>query len=779
MINCHMIEEMTPGHKKEKKGIRFMKKKNRISGFIILLLFLCLVAPVPPADELLGAGLPVVTGNPGKEPHHVPKIDSRISVDGVLDEEAWDRALKLELNFEVTPGENIPPPVRTEVFIFHNNTGLCIGFRAYDPGPSAIRARFTDRDKISSDDWVGISLDTFNDQRRIYTFFCNPLGIQADMAEVMGESNTSWDAIWASAGEIVRQGYMVEILIPFRSLRFQRKKGEQVWGFDVVRRYPRNLDHLIGFFPRDRGNECYICQMEKLIGFAGVRASKNIEIDPSFSTLLVKKRENFTRGEWVKKESKLDPGVTAQWNFTPNMMLSTAVNPDFSHVEADVAQLDINTRFALYYPEKRPFFLEGASIFSTPLNVIYTRSLADPDWGIKITGKQGPHALGFFTVRDNVTNLLFPGSQTSTSFSIDKKSTGSVLRYRFDLGKRASTLGFLLTDREGKDYFNRLAGFDISWRFTDKKSVKIQLLGSQTLYPQQAAQENKQPTGTFTGTALDFLFKHGSRNIGYRFYYQQVSPGFRAGLGFMPQVGYRRFTAMLFAASWRNPGYWYTFLNMIPLVEYELDSDNHLIYKEFNVICNYQGPFQSRVQLVGSLGKQRFIGKMFNTNHGEAMITVQPSGSLILQFHANVGNQIDFANLQQGRRFSLNPIFTYRAGRHFSISLDHMFERFNVDAGRLYTANVSNLLVVYQFNRRAFLRAIFQYVNYGYNARNYSIPIDPKFKHLFTQVLFSYKVNPQTVLFLGYSDDLFGFLHTPLTRTNRTFFLKIGYALVL
>jgi len=745
------------------------KQNQTMSAFFLLLLMVF-------SSNIFIEALTVTTG---KQPHRVPGVDHDIRLDGVLDEQVWQQALKLELQYEVNPGENITPPVRTEVFIAHGKTKLYVGFRAYDPDPSAIRARFTDRDKIETDDWVCINLDTFNDQRRIYKFMCNPLGIQMDLVEIQGLSDSSWDTIWASAGRIVPSGYIVEMSIPFRSLRFQQKEGEQVWGFDLVRCYPRNLEHIISFIPNDRNNMCYICQLAKLIGFAGARAGKNIEIFPSLSTLFTQEREDFTMGEWGKGDTKLDPGVTVQWGFTPNMMFSAAINPDFSHVEADVAQLDINTQFALYYPEKRPFFLEGASIFSTPLNAVYTRSLADPDWGIKLTGKQGPHALSIYSVQDSLTNFLFPGSQTSTSTSMEMKSIGNVLRYRFDLGKRASTLGFLVTDREGKDYFNRLTGIDLYWKFTPRKSVDFQLLGAQSRYPQAVAREYAQPENTFTGTALVFAFIHASRNIGYQFYYWQVSPGFRADLGYIPQVGYRRYVGIFIAADWRNPGHWYTFLNIQPKLDYEVDYDNRLIYKKLSLKSNYFGPLQSRCQLQGEIGKQSFMGEVFDISQGEFYAGIQPSASLVLEFYTVIGNQIDFANRRQGRQFTINPKVTYKAGRHFSMSLEHVIQQFNVDAGRLYTANVSNLTAIYQFNRRAFLRAILQYVNYNYNVDHYTFPLDSQFKSLFSQVLFSYKINPQTMLFLGYSDDHYGFGHIPLRQTNRTFFLKIGYALVM
>jgi len=756
-----------------------MESKNFLKGkkgYVFLILFILIM--LEPAIDLQAAP---EKKSKEKVPHRVPLLDTSFHIDGTLDEPGWQQALKMELKYEYRPGDNIKPPVRTEVFLAHSQTKLYVAFRAYDPQPSAIRARCTDRDKVTADDWVSISLDTFNDQRRIYTFVCNPLGMQADLVETADESNYSWDTIWSSSGRIVENGYIVEMAIPFRALRFQRKSGnlEQVWGFDVVRRYPRNLDHLIGIFPRDRSNSCYMCQMEKLTGFAGAKAGKNIEIDPSISAVLTQDKDTSEGGKWVEREKRLNPGITFQWGLSPNTMLNATINPDFSQVEADAAQLDVNTQFALYYPEKRPFFLEGGSIFSTPLSVIYTRAVADPDWGIKLTGKQGPHALGFYTAQDHITNLLLPGSQNSTNTSLSQKAIGTVLRYRFDLGKRASTLGLLVTDREGEDYYNRLAGFDVYWRFTKRKSLNLQLLGSQTRYPQQVSQGYAQPEEGFTGTALDFIFKHESRNIGYQFYYRDISPDFRADMGYMPHVGYRRFTALFIGASWKNPGHWYTFINAIPQVEYETDSDNNLIHKKFEITCNYMGPMQSWCQLIGSFGEQSYMGETFNINQGAAVVQVQPSGSLTLQFTTIFGNEIDLDNIRQGSHITLNPHIVYKAGRHLSLTLDHVMQRFEVENKRLYTANVSNLTAVYQFNRRSFLRTILQYVDYDYNVSHYIFPTIPKYKHLFTQILFSYKVNPQTVLFLGYSDDSYGYLHMPVSRTNRTFFLKIGYALIL
>ena len=287
-----------------------------------------------------------------KEPHRVPRVTSKVRVDGVLDDEVWKKALKMEINYEVQPGENIKPPVRTEVLFAYSKTHLYVAFRAFDPNPSKIRATVSDRDRLGTDGFVAVILDPFNDSRRTYDFFCNPYGVQADMIESPDGGNIQWDAIWDSAGRITDWGYCVEMAIPFTSLRFPRSKEDQVWGVDAVRSYPRNVRHHIGLFPRDRNNNCYMCQAEKLIGFKGVSTPKNLEINPTLSSIYTQEREEFPDGKFAKKEGKVDPGFTARWSFTHNITLSATINPDFSNVEADVAQLDINKQFALFYPEK-------------------------------------------------------------------------------------------------------------------------------------------------------------------------------------------------------------------------------------------------------------------------------------------------------------------------------------------------------------------------------------------------------------------------------------------
>jgi hypothetical protein len=715
----------------------------------------------------------------GKPLYRVPRINSAVEIDAVLDEPLWSEALLMTLDYEVEPGENIPPPVRTEVLIMYDAANIYFAFKCFDPKPSQIRARYSDRDQIWNDDWIGIFLDTFNSGRRDYGYMCNPFGIQSDMIESEEGSDNAWDAIWDSAGRITGEGYIVEMAIPFNSLSFQRSESDQIWGVDLVRSYPRTVRHHIGVFPRDRSNNCYMCQAEKLVGFANADPGNNLEIAPTLSGIFVQEREDWTEGPFEEQEKKLDPGVTVSWGFTPNLTLSATANPDFSQVEADVLQLDINEQFTLFYPEKRPFFLEGFDFFNTRLSTLHTRTFADPDWGLKVTGKEGKNAIGLFSAQDAMTNLIFPGSQGSDDTSVDTRSIGSVFRFRRDVGN-ASNIGVMATDREGEDYYNRMGGLDATLKITPKNQIRLQALGSATSYPEEIASDFGQPEGRFDGTALDLYFLRGTRTLDLYALYQQISPDFRADIGFMPRADYR-YAEGGFGYTWNHdPPNWYTMLNFGSGFEQMEEFDGTFLHRAGTFWFNYRGPLQSRLDLDGFYGAFQYGGVEFDDQKGIHFdIEVVPTGSIRLLTCTQIRDQIDHANIQPGSRIRFHPEADFKLGRHLSLAVNHTYDRLDVDAGRLYTANVSRLRAVYQFNRRMFVRAIVQYLDYERTSSLYIDEVEPKESYIFSQLLFSYKINPQTVLFLGYSDGYYGDYDVDLVQTDRTFFMKLGYALVL
>src|SRR6185436_3766205 len=315
----------------------------------------------------------------------------------------------------------------------------------------------------------------------------------------------SWDAIWNSAGKIHTDRYEVEMAIPFSQIRFKASGADvQTWGIDMLRIYPRDQRYRFGLHAQNRNRSCYVCQMSKITGFQGISPGKNVEIAPTLTTQRTDLRQgsSFTNGGF-----DTEPGVTARWGLTPSLTLNGAINPDFSQVEADSVQLDINNQFALFFNEKRPFFLEGADFFQTPFTIVYTRSVSQPDWGVKLTGKEGKQGGGAFFTQDARTDLVIPGAQFSQFTSLgSEKNLAGVMRYRYDVGKN-SNLGAMFTTRSAGDYSNRLGGFDGNFRITPRDTVTAQVLYSQTEYPDSIVSAFRQKPSQ-SGTAVNAAYRH-------------------------------------------------------------------------------------------------------------------------------------------------------------------------------------------------------------------------------------------------------------------------------
>lgn len=709
---------------------------------------------------------------------------SHIKVDGRLDEEAWQQAAMLDFPYEWTPGDNIAAPVRTEVLVTYDHARIYIAFRCFDPEPRKIRAHLMGRDAIDTfimDDHVSFMLDTFNDERRAFQFRVNPLGVQADanFSELEGYEDFSWDAIWASAGRINDSGYTVEVAIPFNQLRFPRGGKELTWGFSAERSWPRNVRHRMTTHVRSRDRNCILCQFNKLNGFQGISPGKNLEFDPTLTAQRDDARdmETFPAGDLEAGKVKFDPGISARWGVTPNLMLNATVNPDFSQVEADAAQLDVNTRFALYYPEKRPFFLEGADFFLTPLEMVFTRTVADPLWGGKMTGKIGRNAVGVFVTQDRINNLLFPSNQGTDMGSLGEDVWGGVFRFRRDVG-RNSTVGFLYSGRVGEEYANHVAGADGFLRLSRTKTVSWQALYSRTAYPEAIAAAYGQKADPFSGFALFGNFRHDSRNLVYALSYTDLGEDFRADSGFMPRVDTRQLRITIHPQIWGKPGGWFNRLAFQVVGSRITDHDGHQTDLEGSVGVGYEGPLQSILQVFVISTKIFYQGVAIQRAYNSGYMEMKPRSGLWYWLYWEAGDAIDYANARAASSVLLNPSLEVALGRHLNLNVNHTYENLTLKGERIYLANLLQARLIYNFNVRCFLRAIVQYSDVKYNPALYSYPVGTREKGLFAQLLFSYKLNPQTVLFLGYTDSGIGTANIDLTRASRTFFLKIGYALV-
>jgi hypothetical protein len=725
-----------------------------------------------------------------EKPHFdIPRTASEVTIDGRIEETEWEGAVAIDLGVEIDPGKNVPAPVKTMAWLMYDANNLYAAFHAQDPDPKAIRAHLADRDTPFRDDFVGLILDTFNDERRGVELFVNPLGVQMDLSldetATEEEEDAAWDAIWSSAGRIDETGYTVEMAIPYTSLRFQRSDGPQTWGIIPFRSYPRSLRHQIAPMPTDPDDSCFLCQAPKMTGFDGATPGRNLELDPTLTSSRTDAQRSFPRGELEEGGVDTNLGLTARWGITPNLVLSGTVNPDFSQVEADVAQLDVTSQFALFFPEKRPFFLEGGDFFSTPLNVVHTRTVADPSWGLKLTGKEGGNGLGVFVAQDEVTSLLIPGDQFSQATILNQQSTDAALRYRRDLGT-SSTLGALVTTRQGEDgYANSVFGVDGRFRPTTSDTISVQALSSQSEYPGAVTAEFGQRTGSFDGSAMRLGYNHSERNWNWYARYEDLSPDFRADLGFLPRVGTTVYLGGLERNFWaEEKKAWYTRISVGGDWDRTDGVDGTTLEEELEVWVSLAGPYQSYSTIDVGRRERFWNGVTFDQDFVNVFFEMRPTGDLYLALGGTMADTIDFDHTRAGKLLQLDPSIAWNVGKRLRLTLDHHLQRVDIDEGELLEANLSQLGAVYQINLRTFVRAMFQYTDIGRDAVLYTArQVEPEDEELFTQLLFSYKLNPQTVLFLGYSDNQLGGTiegnTIRLTRTDRTLFFKVGYALVM
>lgn len=725
----------------------------------------------------------VKKGIPPATPYSVSQTQAKIKIDGLLNDTAWQEATVIELPYEYFPGDNTPAPVKTQCLVTYSKRKLYVAFRCFDPEPQKIRAHLMDRDALATflqDDFVAFFVDTFNDERRAFDFRVNPMGVQVDgiYSEWDLTQDFSWDAIWASAGKITDFGYSVEIAIPFNQLRFPSSKEIQTWGFSFERSYPRRTRIRMKSHAVNRNIYRILPINNKVTGFEKLETGSNIEIVPTLTLNRTDRREDFPAGELETGKIKVEPGISGRWGVTSNLILNATINPDFSQVEADAAQLEINTRFALKYPEKRPFYLEGADFFQTPLEAVFTRTVYDPLWGVKMTGKIGKSAVGFFLNQDRHNNLLFPTNQGSYSVSLEEKVLGGVVRYRHDVGK-GSTLGLLYTGRTNSDYHNHVTGLDGFFQFSKADSLNFQYLYSHTRYSQEVADSFSQPTDAFSGSGISANFNHNDRNLSYGLEYENLSANFRADYGFVPRVDFKRYAVSIQPTIWGKRGGWFNNISFMLSAGRVTDQQNELTDQNIQVSVIYQGPMQTYAQPLFWIRKERYYGVIYNLKRFQLYSEMKPRGGLKLSIYSLIGDAVDYSNARPATSTLLNPAVDIAMGKHLNLNINHYYERLALEGKKIYTANLLQVKAVYNFNVKTFFRATVQYLDISRNTDLYLFPIAPDYKTLFTQLLLSYKLNPQTVLFLGYSDNHMGVTGIDLTRNDRTFFLKVGYALGL
>jgi len=725
----------------------------------------------------------------------IPAVKGSISIDGELNEAVWQQAQIIELAYETQPGENVPAPVATQARLMSDAENLYVSFVATDPEPANIRAFYRDRDKMWEDDSIGIKIDTYHDGKLAYQFFVNALGVQGDAIEneLTKTESSAWDGIWHSAGKITASGYQVEVAIPLRMLNFNDSLAEQKWRLELLRFYPRDVRHRLSSVKIERNDPCWICQMQTVTGLAGAKQSNHLTLVPSLVSGLEQQRQvsNSSKSAW-HSESNLEPSLDIRWGITPDVSLNATLNPDFSQIEADEAQVSVNDTFALFFDEKRPFFLDNADYFASPLDLVYTRNVAQPDAGVKLTGRSGQQSFAFFAANDKDTTITVPGNISSDLAFLDQKSNNAVLRYRYDATAQLS-VGWISTLRSSDDYHNYLHGVDLKYQISPQDKIIAQLLHSDSAYPLQLAASQSgeaklRLADDLSGVGQYLAYEHEDRQLGWYSRYLGYSEEFRADLGYMPQTDWNKIVHGSFY-QWYSDTAWWNRFEVFGDWDITHSAAGELLERELEAGAEMDGPLQS--ELMAKLVQRDRVGSRFDGNRlqvdantalfrektSESELLVQPLAGVYLSLFAEVGDKLDFRNNRLGDGLNLAPELRWNVDAHAQLAMRHTYRTLDANQAEVFTANLTDLRLSYQFSVRSFLRLALIYSNVRYNQANNLLTVPAKERSLGSQLLYSYKLNPQTLFFAGYSDRAFSDDEMQqLTRDDRSIFLKFSYA---
>lgn len=709
----------------------------------------------------------------------------KVSIDGLLQESIWEEAKPILLSYETHPGNNLKSSSKTILRMAYDQEHLYFAFEAHDPDPKAIRAILNDRDRLDDNDRVSLFLDPFNDSRRAFFFTLNPLGIQQDgfFDQQTGNEDLNWDGIWNSNGRITEKGYIVEGAIPFKSLRFPNTTDVQTWRFFARRVYPRSVFRVFHNMPIDQDNACRLCQAQTFTGLQGIKPGRNLEFTPTYTFNKVDEREAFPDKEWSRGEWKHNVGMDARWGVTTDLSFNGTLNPDFSNVEADAAQIDINNRFALRFPEKRPFFVEGADFFDTPLQAFFTRSIVEPTYGAKLTGKVGKNALGVLVADDRSNQLILPGFQSSSGYRSEEEVTNWISRYRRDIGENIN-IGGLFTNRTSASYYNRVGGVDGFIRPWQPLTFQWQYLRSSTQYGPSTVEENDLEAPDPTGNAYNLNARFDTRNWNAQYTFEYRDAGFRADAGFVPQVDF------IHHRFWVERVFWPE--NKGPIVNFggntggfRRTSTEGLLESAGAWVSGFiNGPLQTNLWINPDVIWQQYQGDNYTLHRLWLGFDTQPLGNLGINGWINLGPAVDFANNRKADNTQFRLESDIRIGTHIDMTINHRFVQLRQQetGATIFTANLTQWQGAYNFNPRLFFKFILQYRHTIRNPDLYNETVHTVDESVFAQLLLSYKVNPQSVVFLGYIDnhaglnDEFEARQVALTQLNQTLFFKIGYA---
>jgi hypothetical protein len=705
-----------------------------------------------------------------------------VEVDGDLKDAGWQQALLVDDFYETAFGDNRKPNVRTAARLMYDDRYLYVAIECDDPEPSRIRAPYVDRDQVFGDqDNFVIFLDPHNDRRAAHEFRVNPRGIQGDAIyyDADGTEDFGPDFYFDSAARLTPRGWTAELRIPFSSLRYPRS-DPQTWGLLLWRNYPRDYRYLIYSSPLPRNSNCLICHSIEIEGPDGLPSSQHLVAAPYVSGQRVDRAE-FPGNPLADGDPDGEAGIDVKWSPGPATALDLTVNPDFSQIEADVTQIAVNNRFALFYPEKRPFFLESADLFDTPIDAVYTRTITSPRWGGRATGKVAGLAYTLLAAEDRGGgSVILPGPTESSLAPQDYRSLVGIGRVRQDLG--SSFVGLLYAGREveGGGY-NRVYGPDLNWRPSDVDVVQAQALWSDTVTPTRPELTPEWDGRRLSGHALSASWGHTPERWDTFLRLQDVAEGFRDDQGFVPRVGYRRAYGEGGLTFFPAQGL-VTRLRPYVFGDYQDDREGALLERRYGGGFSLTG--RRNLQILVGVNDARVLtsGVLLDRLYVPFSLTLSPSGWLTsLGVSGELGEDIDLASVRVGRGANLTATAVLRPTSHLNLELVSAWSWLDVPTpeggeARLFTAQVQRAKIVYNFSARLYLRLIGEYVDERRDESLYSLAVLARSGSFSGSALLAYRLNWQTAFFAGYGDEREELPSGNFFPTTRQFFVKLSYA---
>jgi hypothetical protein len=715
-------------------------------------------------------------------PIAIRRLTAPVTVDGELSDPGWADSTPVDSWFETNPGDNLEPRVKNLARLAYDDRYLYAAFEFDDPDPRAIRAPLGDRDVVPSyTDYGGVILDPRGDGKTAQMFLANARGIQYDAisSDATGE-DSSPDFYWESAGRVVEGGWRLEMRIPFSSIRYVDPNPDH-WGILLYRNQPRDYryQYFSSRLPRERN--CFICNVRDLTGMKELPRGGHWVVAPYATAGQAQRAAGGAGGRLETGSAEFDGGADVKWLPNPDTVLDATINPDFSQIELDSAEITANERFALFLPEKRPFFLESVDLFSTPIQAVYTRTFGSPRWGARATGGSEKTKYTMLVGEDRGGgSVILPGAEGSDLAHQDFGSWVAIGRVRREVGN--SFVSFLYSGRElDGGGFNRVVGPDFEWRPTEQDTVSGQLLWSASETPDRPDLATEWDGRSLSGHAAELWWNRSTGTWDYFLIGRDLGDEFRADNGFVPQVGYRRAGGEI-GRTFRPVERPVRRIRLFGYGEYNADAEGRLLLRLLTAGFGLDAPLNSFVRVELGADDVRSGAEIYRRYQVRPTIEVKPGRVLSrVYLEANLGDQVDFANSRAATGGTVILESDLRPTDHLQLSLGATRRWLDVDAGgrgsaRLLTAQVASLKAVYTFDARSWLRLIGQYVDTERDVALYTDEVDRRSTGFAGSLVFAYKLNWQTVLYLGVSDNRELDPEENLEPADRQAFLKISYA---